>query len=336
MKQKKSILFFSRLKIHGAVLNKKLSLFYDISWVGKNFPIKINLLNFVFILFYEFFQTMMLLRKKRFSLVLVQYVSLDCIIPLFFASILQIKLVLFAVGSDVLKISDNPFSYPIVRGILKKSNLILCASNPIRLSLISMGFSQDKTKVIPSIIDLDDLELNTDSKKYDVVNIGSLDSNKNQTMLIKACELLPHIKLLLIGDGPLRKALESEVLKKKLDVIFTGNISHKNALKELQKAKLYVHTSSSEGLPVAVLEAMLCKLPIITLDRPYVRAMVNSYSFDIHIVKNDSVEDLANSITNLLDNYEVAIKKVSANYDRVFSLSLNNLSKLKLALDKIS
>jgi glycosyltransferase involved in cell wall biosynthesis len=305
--------------VHGLALNKLLSRHYDVVWIGQTFPIKIGLVNLPYILLTEFWCLLVNYKKSHFLLIAVQYVSLDGIVAVFFKRLFKIKFVLFAVGSDVLKIREHAFAYPIIRFIIKESDFVFCASGLIEEKLKELSFASSKIKVVSSVVDLDDFEPYNGPKIYDVVTIGALDRNKNQMLLVNACELLPSVKTLIIGDGPLRKVLETESSKKKLDIVFLGNISHKQVFKELQKSRIYVHTSQSEGSPVAVLEAMFSGLPVILAENPYVRDFKNRYGFLIHVSSN-SDESLANKMTEVMQNYAVERYNALQNKQRLLEL----------------
>ena len=276
---------------------KLLSKYYNnVVWVGQTFPFKLTFFTIFYVLSLEFWKLLINFRKLRFSLVLVQFVSLDGIVAMFFKRVFRVKLVLFAVGSDILKVQEHIFAYPIIRLIVMKSDFIFCTSSLIAEKLKEMGCAFSKIKVIPSIVDIDDFQPYNGPKIYDIVTVGALDSNKNQMLLIKACELLPSVKVLIVGDGPMRGVLESESAKKKLNTVFLGKISHKQVFANLQKSRIYVHTSKSEGLPVGVLEAMFSNLPVILVKSPYVYDIVRCYGFKVHIIDGNSAESLANKI----------------------------------------
>ncbi|KAA5476055.1 glycosyltransferase [Bacteroides caccae] len=98
-----------------------------------------------------------------------------------------------------------------------------------------------------------------------VVSIGELDDNKNHVTVIRALAKLPHKdwKYVLCGVGPNRDILFSEVagLGLKDNVIFAGYRSDIPDI--LNAADIFVFPSYHEGMPVSVLEAMACGLPII-------------------------------------------------------------------------
>jgi glycosyltransferase involved in cell wall biosynthesis len=321
--------------VHGAFLFKLLSKYYYVIWVGQTFPLKLTIFNAFYILFLEFWKLLVNFKKMRFSLVIVQFVSLDGIVAVLFKRIFKTKLVLFAMGSDVLKIREHAFAYPIIKFIIAESDFVFCTSSLIEEKLKTMGFDASKIKVVPSVVDFDDFEPYYGPKMYDVVNVGALDSNKNQMLLIKACELFPSVKALIIGDGPLRLALESENAKKKLGVVFLGKIPRKQVLRELQKSRIYVHTSKSEGIPKAVLEAMFAGLPVVLVESPYVYVLKHCYGFIFHTAIGNSAEDLANKILEVSQKYEGELNHSIVNKRIVSTLVSETLGDITRVLDGV-
>ena len=78
---------------------------------------------------------------------------------------------------------------------------------------------------------------------------------------------LNSISLLIAGDGPLRDALkrETQVLGIEGQVSFLGNLAHDDLLARYASGEidLAVLPSLHEGIPVVLIEAMSCGLPIV-------------------------------------------------------------------------
>jgi len=330
----KSVLLISRLPLHGAALYKLLSRYYNVVWIGKTFPFKFNPFNAPYILLLEFWKLISSFRKMRYSLILIQYISLDGLLALMFKRIFGVKVVLFAVGSDILKINEHAVAYPLVRKVIVNSDFVFCASTLIKEMLKRICSDISKIKVVPSVINVDDFQCYGYPKEYDVITVGSLDANKNHMLLLNACKLLPwSVKVLIVGRGPMRGVLESVIEKRKLNVSFAGEIPHKQVYSELQKSRVYVHTSKSEGLPVAVLEAMFSGLPVILVQSPYVYDIRHRYGFSVHVVKSDSAKDLANAISEVLQNYENERCDALLNKHKITKLTDEILIEIKRTLD---
>ena len=245
-------------------------------------------------------------------------------------------MVLFAVGSDILKIDEHAVAYPLIRKVIVNSDFIFCTSTLIKEMLKRICGDVSKLKVVPSMIDVDDFGCYSGPKEFDVVSVGSLDANKNHLLLLNACKLLPRsVRVLIVGRGPMRGVLESVSEKCKLDVSFAGELSHKQVYTELQKSRVYVHTSKSEGLPVAVLEAMFSGLPVILVRSPYVFDLKNHYEFKVHVAKGGLARDLANTVSKVLQNYERESRKALLNKHKIAKLIDELPIEIKKTLDYV-
>jgi glycosyltransferase involved in cell wall biosynthesis len=98
--------------------------------------------------------------------------------------------------------------------------------------------------------------------------VGRLVDVKDHASLIRAFHLVhktfAHAELHLLGDGPLRKGLELLAVRLGLQrsVIFHGATPDVPAF--LSQLDLFALSSQSEGLPLAILEAMSAGLPIVS------------------------------------------------------------------------
>jgi glycosyltransferase involved in cell wall biosynthesis len=79
-------------------------------------------------------------------------------------------------------------------------------------------------------------------------------------------EKIPHLRLVIAGDGPERPKLETQVRASGLEkaVRFAGWIDDVAA--ELSSWDLYVQPSLAEGLGISVLEAMAAGIPVVASD----------------------------------------------------------------------
>lgn len=101
-------------------------------------------------------------------------------------------------------------------------------------------------------------------------NIGNLSPQKGQRFLLKAVKLLLSqgipVALVMIGDGPLRQALETQArdLGVGEDVHFLGQ---RNDVPELlREIDIVVGASVREGFSISILEAMASSKPVVCTD----------------------------------------------------------------------
>jgi glycosyltransferase involved in cell wall biosynthesis len=96
--------------------------------------------------------------------------------------------------------------------------------------------------------------------------VGRLDPAKNQVLLVRAMAplLSSQVRLVIIGDGPSRDALEAEVarLADPRWVVLAGR--RMDVPRLLPAFDVFALSSRTEGLPLAVPEAMAVGLPVVT------------------------------------------------------------------------
>lgn len=107
-------------------------------------------------------------------------------------------------------------------------------------------------------------------KDFDLVFVGRLSAVKRLDLLLQAVKLVrctfPEVRVLVVGDGPSRRELEAQCAELGLrgNVAFVG---HQERVEDwLKRSRVFVLTSSSEGLSLAMIEAMLCGLPAVVSD----------------------------------------------------------------------
>lgn len=106
-----------------------------------------------------------------------------------------------------------------------------------------------------------------------VVTMGRLCEQKGQYYLLRAfskvVEKIPDARLLILGEGPLKKNLVELAVERNIqnNVIFCG--FQKNPFSVLAAADLFVFPSLWEGFGYALEEAICCGLPCISSDFQY-------------------------------------------------------------------
>lgn len=130
--------------------------------------------------------------------------------------------------------------------------------------------------VVPNGIDLDAVDSSYPSAEgSDLVVVGRLIEHKRVGMLMNVIKLLHDrgiaVTCRVIGDGPERAVLEekAQVLGIAHAVEFRVDVCEQKELFSLMKsARLFVSLSAREGFGMAVLEAIACRLPVLTTSAP--------------------------------------------------------------------
>lgn len=112
----------------------------------------------------------------------------------------------------------------------------------------------------------------TGEKRKEIVSVGRIDHNKNQKMLIEAfiplAKEFPEWNVVLYGDGDAKKGLEECVRTLGLEerILFKGVQS--NIPEKIEGASIFALTSKQEGMPNALIEAMVLGLAAVSTDCP--------------------------------------------------------------------
>ncbi|NCP88595.1 glycosyltransferase, partial [bacterium] len=110
-------------------------------------------------------------------------------------------------------------------------------------------------------------EIAGDAHKKIVISVGRIAPPKGYEDLVTAFSFLvpshPNMVLILIGDGPLFEDIRSLISRLSLEknVLLLG--ARQDVPRLLAASDLYVSSSHWEGLPLAILEAMMAGLPVV-------------------------------------------------------------------------
>jgi glycosyltransferase involved in cell wall biosynthesis len=126
---------------------------------------------------------------------------------------------------------------------------------------------ENKIAIVPNFVDVDLFKPIAVAKEdRSVVSVGRLVPVKRYNLLINACAEIPGCKLTIIGDGPERQRLENLAKEKNLDLTLTGNLPNEELPQVIQEHQIFAITSSWEGHPKALVEAMACGMPCLCVD----------------------------------------------------------------------
>lgn len=111
-------------------------------------------------------------------------------------------------------------------------------------------------------------ELDLRSEDFVVIQVARLDSIKDHETALravaKAKESLPHIKLLIVGDGPQKPLIENAIDQLGLRDFVCMLGMRQDVHRLLAAADVFLLSSLSEGIPVTIIEAMFSDLPVVS------------------------------------------------------------------------
>src|SRR5207249_7590501 len=116
----------------------------------------------------------------------------------------------------------------------------------------------------------------------------------------------PSIKLVLVGDGPLRKQLEhlASSLEIRDRVNFLGLQGRIEVRQLLHDCELFVLPSRSEPFGIAIIEAMACKKAVIATTAGGIPEIIENGKNGL-LVEPDDPESLAEAIITVLKDQQL-------------------------------
>lgn len=155
-----------------------------------------------------------------------------------------------------------------------------------RLSTVTNGVDIDRVDEVLNC--RSEYELNS---CFTIVAVGRLIEVKNPFRLLAAfqqCGVLDS-RLVIIGDGHLRNALtkDTQTFSERQRIEFHGLLPREKVYQHLAMSDLFISTSHVEGMPIAVLEAMACRCPLVLSDIPAHREIAQGVDFIPLVAPND-------------------------------------------------
>ena len=138
---------------------------------------------------------------------------------------------------------------------------------------------------------------------------GELNQNKNQKTLIKAAaelkESISGLKILLAGNGPLEQELRTQIRELGVENAVRLLGYRTDLEKVTPAADLVVSCSYREGLPLNILEAMLCRKPVVASVNRGHRELVRT-GYNGYLVPPDSPAKYAEAIKKIHSSRKLA------------------------------
>jgi glycosyltransferase involved in cell wall biosynthesis len=158
-------------------------------------------------------------------------------------------------------------SEQVKRAVVKNEH-----ANPNRLIVIENGIDLELYE--SGDVDRQHIrkELKVPGKGVMIISVGRLAVEKGHTYLLDAFSKVipthPNVFLVIVGDGPLRSQLDAQAKELVISdrMIFVG--LRGDVINLLKSSEMYIQPSLSEGLSLALLEALAASLPIVATKIP--------------------------------------------------------------------
>ena len=225
------------------------------------------------------------------------------------SSFFKIKLILLVVENP--KLYDRNKNY---FKLLKRCYKIGVRGTNSQRYLESKNIEKNKIFIPHNVFEFDPNKKDQEIL-YDLIFIGTLNSDKRPDVFVELVaavkKYMPSIRSVILGEGEMKndilKQIKSLSLEKNIEVLGF----RKNVADYLNKSKLLVMTSQTEGMPMVILEAMSFGVPCVVPNIGDITDFaINNYNS--MVIKGLNIKHFSDAIVSC-NNDQNLYKKLSNN-----------------------
>lgn len=167
--------------------------------------------------------------------------------------------------------------------------------------------------------------------KINILFVGRLELRKGLVYLLRAFSLLNdnRLRLIVVGDGPMREECEKFAQKKKLEnVSFEGEISEEKLPLYYRSTDIFCSPAPhGESFGIVLLEAMASGRPVVAFANAGYRELLKNYPSQRLLAKPKDVEELAKAIKTLVQDKDLRLELGHWGREKAKSYSWNKVSQ---------
>lgn len=137
-----------------------------------------------------------------------------------------------------------------IKMLMKNFDKVRAVNESEKENLLKLGIKEHKIEIVPHTIDTEFWKQGSYEKDLDVITVANVRDVKNIDIISDACEKV-GVPLTIVGENMSNK-----------DIPVTGHNTPEEIRSFLQRAKVYVNSSDSEGFCISVYEAIATGLPL--------------------------------------------------------------------------
>lgn len=281
--------------------NKYRENFFKIDKNIETYCLNIKITNNFFMKLFQkikyFFYLKKILQKEKFDILITTGTILDSFL-IFFKTCILIRE--FHISKNSMQIFNEKkfLKQKIIKFYLSKYDRIIILTN------------EDKKNWDLSNIEIIHNPLTFYPKNFSkcenkkIISVGRLEKQKGYDILIDIWNLIskkyPEWILEVYGEGSERESLKNKIDQLGLQKSFILKGSVKNIQDKYLESSIYIMSSRYEGMPMVLLEAMACGLPVVSFDCNCGPKDIVKDGEDGFIVKFGDIEKMAEKIEELI------------------------------------
>ena len=246
---------------------------------------------------------------------------------------LKIPYIIAVHGFDITREFRDPWYAQEFARLANASHAIVCASHHTRNLCMTAGVEEDRCKVVRLPLDGQRFTPSPDAKPHPAsfVHLGRLVEKKGplQTVLAfeKVLEQMPQARLTLIGEGPLRDAIEAHIQKSGTgdSIRLTGALNQNEALNIVRQHAIFCQHSvtgsdgDQEGFALSPAEAALMEMPVVATLHNGIPEHVQDGTTGL-LVREWDIDGMAKAMLELASDPEKAIAMGKAGRKNILEL----------------
>lgn len=287
------------------------------SYLGPNLFLKI--INYLFSQIIMSIYIIRMFNNKQW----IFYLSELSFIPIIIAKILGKRILILVGGSfqNEMKIKNYPFFVRKISNIFFELDFKLADSilvySPSLISFWGFDKFRKKIKIIHRhFLNFEKFNIKNEyDERCDVVGyVGRLSPEKGCENLLEAIIKMKkyNLQFLIIGSGDLRDYMENKIYENEMSgkVEFIDWVPHDVLPKYLNKLKLLVLPSYTEGLPNILIESMACGTPVIATPVGAIPDIIKD-KYNGFIIKDNSPNLIKEALIEIIKRTDLS--KISYN-----------------------
>ena len=218
----------------------------------------------------------------------------------------RIKTIQHIMGKNDLRLTFNKQrGRKLAMRAVVAADLVAVRGRPMIKMLVQKGVEKTRIFVPQNIHDFSLFHCtNPSPPEYELIYVGLLSRYKRIDLLLQSfaasSPASSEAKLLIVGDGPEKQALQqlAEQLEISSRVDFVGKIPFEQLPAYYCNARTFIMTSQGEGLPMAMIEAMSCGLPVIIANDADITEIAN-HEHNALVVNHWTAHDFSHAIVRM-------------------------------------
>jgi glycosyltransferase involved in cell wall biosynthesis len=214
--------------------------------------------------------------------------------------------------------------------VFDKVSCFVAPSVFIKNQLIKSGMEENKITIRRNSLDIlydDYLKIKNSQDKY-FIFVGRLSKEKGILELIEIFKNLKQIKLKVLGDGPLKRAIENNIKSNNLkNIELSGYISGKNKYGLIfNSIAVLIPSICYENCPIVLLESLKLGVPVIGNNLGAIPEFIrDNYNGSIYDYRNlDMLKEQIIKLYNMGDNEREIIRiNCLKSFNDLFDLNSN-------------